>query len=163
MVHLEESRLLELGLASDEEMDMREKEHVRCCSDCRARLENERSLTDMLEQISLFQVPAHFVEQTALRFASVSEMSTRAPLFVCSISMILMTGGMFWLAVANLAQVATAMATTFKTVSTLFGAFSVVLSHLPVLQAALPLSCALTLLISAALLATLVKKEAVVK
>lgn len=163
MKHLDEIRLMELALEPGSAMDAEEKAHLAQCAECREQLESEKELTTCIEQMPAFRAPDHFVAHAVAKFSAEYLKTVQTPVLYCSISILLLTGGMFWLAVVNLAQFVSVFATTVTAMHTFLRAIYVVLTALPVLHTALPFGFGLALLLSATLLAQLAKKEAVLK
>lgn len=69
MTHLDELRLMELGIESATQPNETESVHLRDCAACRGALESERALTGMLERLPQVEVPAGFVLHARARFA----------------------------------------------------------------------------------------------
>lgn len=72
MSHLDDTRLLELGLA-DLRPTAEEAAHLQLCGDCAARLAEERALTDNIEALGLPEVPEGFAAATNSRFVGVRD------------------------------------------------------------------------------------------
>ncbi|MEK7705435.1 MAG: hypothetical protein AAB426_10785 [Myxococcota bacterium] len=92
MTHLDELRLMELGLDSAGVPREAEATHLRDCEACRTALAHERALTGALERLPQSEVPAGFVLRTRYRFTTARTASRRRVVVWSMLAATVLTG-----------------------------------------------------------------------
>ncbi len=165
MKHFEDIRIMELALDRDGSLSSAEARHIAECEICAAAMEAEKALTTSLERIEERPVPDGFIARTEQLFARArARKSALTPSLLIGFTLAILTASaMLWLAMTHPAEItATAAMAVAKTV-TFFKALFLVAERVPFAVEALTTTSGAALLMTAVMLAVLMKKAPAVK
>lgn len=160
MSHLDEIRLMEQALSSNNILSEEEAAHLRACSLCSARVAQEQFMTRALEQLPRRPAPEGFVQAVAMRLAvHVVPVNVAFPLLWSAVASIVLIAATVWFAGTNIPAMASAVTAVLAGTAACAKVFGTILNHLPLLGNIMIVFVCTLALVSGGMLALLMKKS----
>ena len=164
MEHPSKTTLMELAGKRARERDKDVADHLAACSECAALFKEEQALSRVLTEVKPGAPPAGFVQRTLVSFRAKQTAPRFGRHLIWSAALsIVLAGIMVWLVVLNLPNLIDSTAAVVSVAGSIIGAGYAVSTSYPNLVSLTALTMAAMSVLSALVLAALVKRAAVVK
>jgi anti-sigma factor RsiW len=165
MCHINDERLTELALEEVAEPSAIEASHLEICPMCAERFAEEKNLTASIQAIPLIPAPMGFAQRAVEMFAraTAKKLNLAPSLILGLVAVSLITSFMLWLIIANPSVFVSQMAIGVAKAAAFFRAMVLVFSRVPYASEAVTTFSGAIVLISAGLLAGLLKRAEQVK